>query len=145
MADFVYNSYKGALFSGLINTTTMPLYVALVTSSYSPNDNHTVYSDFSGAEVANGSGYTTRGVLVSSPTVTVDTGSDLAVLDSSSDIVWASSTITASGAVLYASGTVGSLVHPLIAYFDFGGNHSSSNGSFTLEFSSSGIMRIING
>lgn len=123
----------------------MPLYVALVTSSYSPNDNHTVYSDFSGAEVANGSGYTTRGVLVSSPTVTVDTGSDLAVLDSSSDIVWASSTITASGAVLYASGTVGSLVHPLIAYFDFGGNHSSSNGSFTLEFSSSGIMRIING
>ena len=145
MADFVYNSYKGALFSGLINTTTMPLYLALVTSSYSPNDAHSVYSDFSGAEVANGNGYTTRGALVSSPTITIDNSSDFAKLDSASDITWSTSTITASGAVLYASGTVGTLVHPLIAYFDFGGNHSSSNGDFTVEFSSSGIMRIVNG
>lgn len=145
MATFVYNSYKGLLFSGAINAATVPLYVSLVTSSYSPSVSHRAYADFSGAEVAQSATYDTRGKIVSSPTISIDSTGNSAALRSSSNVTWASSTITASGAVLYASGTIAGIASPLIAFFDFGQNQTSNNGDFVLEWSSNGILKIQNG
>ena len=58
------------------------------------------------------------------------------------DVSWASSTITARGALIYKSGGT----NPAIAVLDFGSNKSSSNSTFPITFPtadvSSAIIRI---
>jgi hypothetical protein len=57
------------------------------------------------------------------------------------DVVWTSSTITARGAVLYKdTGTPST--SPLICYIDFGSNKSSNGADFTIQWSSSGILKL---
>jgi hypothetical protein len=62
------------------------------------------------------------------------------ILDAA-DSVWGSSTITARYAVVYvATGT--SSTSALIGYQDFGSDQSSTNGNFTVQWDSTGIVRI---
>lgn len=148
MASFIFDSFKGHLLSGNISLSSSPLYVILMKSTYSPNDDTQVkYSDISSSEIvqATNSGYTTGGKILTSQTVTVNTGSSYSVF-SAANTTWTSSTISASGAVLYASGSnYGGIANPLIGFIDFGSTLSSSNGDFTLQWNSNGIIRINNG
>lgn len=139
MASVVYNKAKQLLLKGDIDLDS-PCNVALVTSSYSPNiDSHDYYDDITN-EVANGNGYTTGGITLSSTTVILDTTGDEAEFDAA-DITWAASTITARGAVLYRNtGTANT--SPLIAYFDFGSDQSSSSGNFTITWNSEGLLNL---
>lgn len=139
MASVVYNKAKQLFLKGDIDLDTA-CNVALVTSSYSPNiDSHDYYDDITN-EVANGNGYTTGGITLSSTTVILDTTDDEAAFDAA-DITWSSSTITARGAVLYKNTGTGS-TSPLIAYFDFSSDQSSSNGNFTIAWNSEGILNL---
>lgn len=65
-------------------------------------------------------------------------GTNIVAFDAA-DAAWAASTITARYGVLYKSTGTAS-TSPLIGVFDFGGNISSTSGTFTIQFHSSGIF-----
>jgi hypothetical protein len=114
--------------------------VALLTSSYTPNqDTHDYFNDVSTNEVT-GTGYTAGGITLASKTATYDSGTNVIVLDAA-DVTWSSSTITARYAVVYDSTGTAS-TSALIGYVDFGSDQSSTNGNFTITWDSTGIVRI---
>jgi len=139
MANVVYNAFKKNIMNGSIDLDTDTIKVMLVTSSYTPNqDTHEFKSDVTG-EVS-GTGYTAGGATLSNKSVTQDNTDDEGVFDAD-DVTWSNSTITARGAVLYKS-TGNDATSPLICYFDFGENKSSSNGNFTIQWNSEGIINL---
>src|SRR3712207_1302567 len=70
MANVIYNSFKRNIMSGGIDLDTDTIKVALVTSSYTPDqDAHDNFDDVTN-EVS-GTGYTARGVTLGSVTVTI--------------------------------------------------------------------------
>jgi hypothetical protein len=139
MANQIYNSFKKDIMSGGIDLDTDTIKVALVTSTYTPNiDTHTKFSDITN-EVT-GTGYTAGGVTLSSVTVTQDNTNDLAYMDAA-DVSWASSTITARGAVIYKSTGTAS-TSPLVCYVDFGADKSSSSGTFQITWDAAGIVKL---
>jgi hypothetical protein len=113
---------------GAIDFDTDTFKVMLVTSSYTPDkDTHDKRDDVTN-EVS-GTGYTAGGVT-SVCTVTKDTANDRVTL-SFAAVSWASSTITARGAVIYKStGTASN--DNLVAYNDFGSDVASASGTFTV-------------
>ena len=114
--------------------------VALVSSSYTPDqDAHDYFNDVSTYEVS-GTGYTAGGNTLASKTATYDSANNVIVLDAA-DTTWASSTITARYAIVYDS-TGTSSTSALIGYVDFGSDQSSTNGNFTITWDSTGIVRI---
>ena len=119
MADVIYNSFKQKIMDGSIDLDTDTIRVALVTSSYTPDqDTHEDYADITNEVV--GTGYTAEGAALASVTVTKDNTDNEGVFDAA-DVVWTTSTITARGAVIYKdSGTAGTSW--LICYLDFGEN-----------------------
>ena len=123
-------------FNKEIDFDTDVIKVALVTSTYTPNqDTHRYFSSVTN-EVANGSGYTSGGAVLGSAAIAYDGGSNTFKLSGSSTS-WVSSTITARYAVIYDSTPATN--KPLLAYVDFGQNVSSSNGTFQITWDSSGI------
>lgn len=113
--------------------------MALVTSSYTPNqDTHDFFDDVTN-EVS-GTGYTAGGATLGSQAVTQDDTDNEGVFDAA-DVTWSNSTITARGAVLYKSTGTAS-TSPLIAYFDFTEDKSSSSGDFTISWNAEGIINI---
>lgn len=140
MADVIYNSFKRDIMNGSIDLDTDTTKVMLVTSTYTPNqDTHTKRSDITN-EVS-GTGYTAGGATIASPTVTVDNTDNEGVFDGA-DVTWATSTITARGAVLYKSRGGASSADELICYLDFVSDKSSSAGDFTIQWGSEGILNL---
>jgi hypothetical protein len=114
--------------------------VALLSSSYTPDqDAHDYLNDVSSFEVT-GTGYTAGGNTLGSKTATYDSANNVVILDAA-DTTWSSSTITARYAVVYGSTGTAS-TSPLIGYVDFGSDQSSTNGNFTITWDSTGIVRI---
>jgi hypothetical protein len=128
MASLIYNSAVDDMARGAIDFDTDTFKVMLVTSSYTPDkDTHDKRNDVTN-EVS-GTGYTAGGVT-SVCTVTKDTANDRVTL-SFAAVSWASSTITARGAVIYKStGTASN--DNLVAYNDFGSDVASASGTFTV-------------
>jgi|SRR6185436_2337244 len=82
---------------------------------------------------------TVHRAAVTDNTVTwAEFGTNIVSFDAA-DAAWAASTLTARYGVLYKSTGTPS-TSPLIGYFDFGGNISSTSGTFTIQFHSSGIF-----
>ena len=103
---------------------------------------NSVYGDVSGAEVANGNGYTTGGTAATITSSTQTSGTEKWILQS---VVW-----TATGAVgpfryatLYNSSQA-SPVKPLIAWWDYGSSVTLANGdTFTVAFDgTNGVLTI---
>jgi hypothetical protein len=139
MADVIYNSFKRDIMNGGIDLDTDTIKVALVTSTYTPDqDAHDNFDDVTN-EVT-GTGYTAGGATLASVTVTADNTDNEGVFDAA-DVTWASSTITARGAVIYKSTGTAS-TSKLIAYIDFGSDKSSSSGNFTIQWNAEGILNL---
>lgn len=131
MASAIYPSFKTDILKGDIDLLDDTIKVMLV-DGYSYNAAHDRADDIT--DEVSGSGYTAGGATLGSKTV------DGGVFDAA-DVSWGSSTITADGAVIYKStGTAAN--DPLIAYIDFAGDKISSNGSFTIQWHTSGILAI---
>ena len=129
MASLIYNSAVDDMARGAIDFDTDTFKVMLVTSSYAPDkDTHDKRNDVTN-EVS-GTGYTAGGVT-SVCTVTKDTANDRVTL-SFAAVSWASSTITARGAVIYKSRGGASSADELVAYNDFGSDVASASGTFTV-------------
>lgn len=134
MPNLIYNSYRVAQLNGGFDLDTNPLKVMLVTSAYTPDAAHDFRNDITNEVV--GAGYTLGGANITSPTVTLSGAT--AVFDAA-DVTWASSTITARGAVIYRNvGT--SATDSLIGYIDFVSDQISSNGNFTIQWNAAGIL-----
>jgi len=129
------NALKDDLALDLDDTTADRFKVMLVTSSYTPDfGTHDFKSDVTN-EVS-GTGYDAGGKSLTSVTLTQSGGT---ITFDADDVTWASSTITARGAVVYDDSLASD---PLIAYIDFGADKSSSAGDFVLSFNASGIFTL---
>ncbi len=139
MADVIFNSFKKKIMDGSIDLDTDTIKVALVTASYTPDqDAHDFFNDVTN-EVS-GTGYTAGGNALDNKAVTADNTDNEGVFDAD-DETWGSSTITARGAVIYKD-TGNAATSPLICYIDFGSDKSSSNGNFTLQWNAEGILNL---
>lgn len=129
MASLVYNSAIYDAVRGPIDFDTDTFKVMLVTSAYTPSqDNHDKRDDVTN-EVS-GTGYTAGGVTTAC-TVTQDNATDRVTLSFAS-ASWATSTITARGAVIYKSRGGAASVDNLVCYIDFGADVVSTASTFTL-------------
>jgi hypothetical protein len=140
MASKLYGQFLVKALNKEVDFDSDTIKVALLSSSYTPDqDAHDYFNDVSSTEVT-GTGYTTGGATLASKTVTYDSANNVIVLDAA-DVTWSSSTITARYAVVYdATGT--SSTSALIGYVDFGSDQSSTNGNFTITWDSTGIVRL---
>jgi hypothetical protein len=129
MASLIYNSAIDDMAKGLIDFDTDSFKVFLVTSSYVPNkDTHTKRSNVTN-EIS-GTGYTAGG---KSTVVTVTNNTSLDRIEINfSDISWTTATLTAAAGVVYKT-TGNASTDNLVAYLDFGGNVSSTSGTFNVD------------
>lgn len=134
-----YGSLIGKAFNKEVDFDSDTIKVALVTSSYTPNqDTHDYWDDVATNEVS-GTGYTAGGETLANKTVTYTSGTNVTKFDAS-DVSWASSTITARYAVIYDATPATNAAKPLIAYVDFGSDQSSSSGTFSIVWDAAGIF-----
>ncbi len=136
--------YGNALLKALnkeIDWDSDTIKVALVSSSYTPDqDAHDYWDDVSANEVS-GTGYTAGGATLASKTATYDAGTNVIKLDAA-DVTWSASTITARYAVIYDDTPATAATKPLIGYVDFVTDQSSNNGNFTITWDANGIVRV---
>ena len=141
MASKLYGQFLAKALNKEVDWDSDTIKVALVSSSYTPNqDTHTYWSDVVSNEVT-GTGYTTGGATLASKTVTYDASGNVIILDAA-DTTWATSTITARYAVVYDDSGSSNATKALIGYVDFGSDQSSTNGNFTITWDGTGIVRI---
>ena len=139
MANVIYNSFKAKIMDGSVDLDTDTVKVALVTSSYTPDqDAHDFFDDVTNEVV--GTGYSAGGASLANKSVTQDNTDNEGVFDAD-DVTWSSSTITARGAVVYKSTGTPS-TSALIAYLDFSTDQISSNGNFVIQWAAEGILNL---
>ena len=111
--------------------------LALYTSSASLDAATTAYT--SSNEVS-GTGYTAKGAFLTSVTPTT---SGTTALTDFNDLTFSTATITARGALIYNEAATSD---PSVCVLDFGGDKTSTNGDFTIQFptadASNAIIRI---
>ena len=129
-------SFKTELLGGVPDIDTDTIKIALFTSSATLGAATTAYSTTN--EVV-GTGYTAGGNTLTGATISA--GGTTAIVDFD-NTTWASSTITARGAMIYNS----SKANRAIAILDFGSDKTSTDGDFTIQFpvadASNAILRI---
>jgi hypothetical protein len=141
--NYACNVFKTGLANGTYNfsnTTSQVFKLALYTNSATLNASTTAYTT---TGETSGAGYTAGGnTLTINVNPTTGASGNIAYF-SFADSVWASSTITARGALIYlANGTT----NPAVCVLDFGSDKSTTGGTFTVQFPSatntSAIIRI---
>jgi len=141
MPSKLYGQFLAKSLNKEVDWDSDTIKVALLSSSYTPNqDTHDYFDDVSTYEVT-GTGYTTGGSTLASKTLTYDGTNNVIILDAA-DTTWGSSTITARYAVVYDDSGATAGAKALIGYVDFGSDQSSTNGNFTITWDSTGIVRI---
>jgi len=122
----VCNSFKKELLDGSGTHLAADVYkMALYTSSATLSKSTTAYSATN--EVPDSGTYAAGGFTMVGFTPSLDT--DTAILDWTTDPNWTSATITARGALIYNS----SKSNKAVAVLDFGGDITSTNGTFTVQ------------
>ena len=133
-------SFKTELLTGthnFTNSTGDTFKIALYTSSATLDATTTAYS---ATNEASGTGYTAAGETLTNVT---PTSSGTTAYTDFADVTWSSATITANGALIYNDTAAGD---PAVAVLAFGGDKTSTNGDFTIQFptadASNAIIRI---
>lgn len=138
MASIIYNSTLYDALTGAIDFDTDTFNCMLVNATYAAiadntkKDTHLKRSAVTANEVT-GTGYTAGGTAAT-VTVTKDTANDRTDITLGA-VSWASSTITASGAVYYKARGGADTADELVAFIDFGGSFTSTAGPFALALS----------
>jgi hypothetical protein len=142
MASKLYGQFLSQALNKEIDWDSDNIKVALLSNSYSPNqDNDNYFDDVASFEVSGATGYTAGGNSLTNKTNTYNGATNVVILDAD-DVTWTSSTITARYAVIYSATPSTNATRPLIGYVDFGSDQSSSNGNFTITWDATGIVRI---
>lgn len=137
----VYSQLLEGAFDKEIDILADTIKVALVTSSYTPDqDAHNYWDDVVANEIT-GTGYTEDGITLSTKVFSYTSGTNTWKFDAD-DVSWTSSTLTARYAVIYNNTPAADSDKSLIAYVDFGSNQSSSSGTFSIQWNANGIFTI---
>jgi len=130
------NVFKEDLMDTTANLEANTLKVALFDNTATLSSATTAYAT---ANEVSGSGYTAGGEAMTGMAVTLD--GSTAIFDAD-NVSWANATITAQAAVIYNN----SFSNAAIAVLDFGGNKTSTNGTFEIQFpnanASTALIRI---
>jgi hypothetical protein len=133
----ICNSFKQELLAMTPHTAADVYKIALFTSSATLSKATTAYAT---TNEVSGTGYTAGGATLSGFSVTLDT--DTAILDWTTDPTWATSTITARGALIYNS----SRTNKAVAVLDFGSDITSTAATFTVTLpaaaAATGLIRL---
>jgi hypothetical protein len=120
-----------------MNSETLT-YVLLITDSATPDfDAHDFRNDLTN-EPSTADGYTVGGTVMAGTTLTVSTNGTL--IYDGNDVSWASSTITSAMAAVGYFTTGSSTTDELIWLSDFVTAASSSGGTFSVTWSTGGII-----
>jgi len=136
----ICNSFKTQILTGVHNFTQggNQFKLALYTDQANLSKSTTQY--VTTAEVANGNGYTTEGIVLTN--VTPALSGDTACCDFA-NVSFTSASFTTRGCMIYNE-TVAN--DPAVCVIDFGGNKTVSSGTFTIQFpaadASNAIVRI---
>ena len=137
----VCNTFKTEALKAVHNFTASSgntFNLALYTSSATLNKSTTAYTTSN--EVANGNGYTTKGIALTSVTPVLST--DTAVCDFA-NVSFTSASFTANGCLIFNETASGD---PSVCAIAFGGDKTVTSGTFTIEFpaadASNAILRI---
>ncbi len=130
----IYNRFKANLMNKEVDLEADVIKVALFNNSHTFTATNTDYSDVSANELASGNGYTTGGETLAGKAVTEATTTKW----DATDEAWTTATFTAYHAVIYDT----SVTNDLIASIDFGGAKAVSSGTFTIQWSASGIITL---
>jgi len=136
MASANFSNITDHLAKAAVNFSTDTFKAVLVTSvpSEANLDAWVNRSDVTNEHAATG-GYTTGGFAVTASVGTVDTTNNrTAVTFTCGNPTYSSATISAVGCIIYKSTGTAS-TDKLLHFVDFGGTVSSSNGTFTVSFS----------
>lgn len=132
------NSFKVQLLSGTQNFNSDTFKLALYTSSATLGETTTAYSATN--ECPSTGNYTAGGNTLSVSVTPTNTGNVAYV--SFANTSWTNATITANGALIYNS----SRSNAAVAVLAFGGDKTSTNGTFAVNFptadASSAIIRL---
>lgn len=131
MASGIYNRFKANLAKKLHDWVNDTVKVALYGASFAFTATDTAYTTTN--EIA-GTGYTAGGASMTNKTVTEGAS---AVLDGD-DSSWAGATFSAYFAVIYDQ----TPCNTLVCAIDFGGVQTVTAGTFTIQYASSGIIRL---
>ena len=133
-------SFKKALLDGEMDfssNTSQSYKIALYTNSASLDATTAVYTT---SNEASGTGYTAGGAALTISTAPTTSGTTAYL--SFSNTTWATSTITARGALIYQTGGT----TPAVAVLDFGSDKSTSGATFQVTFptanSTTAIVRV---
>ena len=135
------SSFKRDLLKGYHGMDTDTFKMALYTSSATLDASTT---DYSATNEVSGTGYSATGQALDSPSVTLSGTTAFVDFD---DETWTSATITANGALIYNTTTNGgSGTTDAVAVLAFGGDKTSTNGDFVVQFptadASNAVIRI---
>jgi len=136
MAQGIYNRCKYNLAKKLVDLSTDTINVILLNNTHTFNPDHNVNTDVNTNEIT-GTGYTTGGVALTGQTVTQDDTNDLMKFDAS-DTSWVTATFSAYHAALNNI----TASNNLIGSIDFGGIKSVTAGTFLIQWSANGIIRL---
>lgn len=138
----VCTSFFTDLLNGVFNFGTHTFKVALYTSSATLDATTTAYTATN--EVAASGGYSTGGTAVAVTVSSVSTANGTVVIVDIANAVWATSTITARGALLYDDTPAG---NNAVMVLDFGTDRSSTSSTFTVSFAdvSNGVGPLVFG
>lgn len=137
----LYGNLFETVFRGEIDWDDDTIKVMLTTSSYTINQDTHDYKNDVDNEVS-GTGYTATGETLASKTSTYTGGTNTFALDAA-NTTWTTSTITARIAVVYDATPASDATRPLICYQDAGGDVSTTAGTFTIQWHSDGIVKIV--
>jgi hypothetical protein len=128
----VCNSYKQEILEG-VHASTDTYKIALFTDAATLGAATTAYAS---TNEVSGTGYTAGGVTLTGFTSGLSSGTAYITF---SDASWANATITARGCLIYNS----SKSNKAVATFDFGGNITSTSGTFTVDLPVAGASALI--
>lgn len=148
MASAVYNSFKGrilgddSIVSSAINLKTDTIKLSLHTSSYTTDIDADEFFDDVDNEVSSSGSYTAgaAGGYTLTTSISTDDTNDVGKFDAT-DVSITTASISARYAIIRKdTGTAST--SPLICVLDLGSTITSTAGTFTITFSSSGILTI---
>lgn len=135
-----YNQFLELLGDGTLDMDTHTFKIALMTSGFVFDATDTIWTDVSGSELANGNGYTTGGLALTSVTWSQTSGT---VTFDFADPTWTASGAGLSGitdAVIYDDTASGD---PLMFALDLGGSFSAIAASqFVIQLPGTGFFTI---
>lgn len=122
-----------------LNLDTDTIKYQFVADAYTPNfDTHDAEGDITNE--ATGTGYTTGGEALSTPTLAVSSG--FLVFDAVDVSLSTTTLASVRGVVLFDDTITTPVADPLVAAVTFGADYSTTAGTFAITWSASGIWRI---